>query len=87
VTRESVRTRACDVRAGYSAGWCAQATGLPTEARELACRAEGVGRCRLLVGHAERIAAHLADPRFHRPTARYSITPARVDGAGSDLRA
>jgi predicted hydrocarbon binding protein len=75
---EDLRTRACHLEAGYSAGWCSEATGLRLQARELACRAEDVSHCRFLIGHAERMADMVVDPRFHRPTARYAVTPARL---------
>jgi predicted hydrocarbon binding protein len=71
-------TRACDLQAGYSAGWCAEATGLRLEACELACRAERVRHCRFLVTHGDRLQDRVLDPRFHQSTERYDITPARI---------
>lgn len=78
VARKHRRTRACHLPAGYSAGWCTEATGLPLETCELACRVEGVGHCRFLVGHAAHMHERVLDPRFHQPTDRYTITPART---------
>jgi predicted hydrocarbon binding protein len=69
--------RACHLQAGYSAGWCREATGLPLEAAELACRAEGLTRCRFLISHGERIERNLADPMFHRATKDYRVTSLR----------
>jgi predicted hydrocarbon binding protein len=69
--------RACHLQAGYSAGWCREATQLPLEAAELACRAEGLTRCRFVISHAERIERNLADPRFHRATKDYRVIPLR----------
>jgi predicted hydrocarbon binding protein len=80
--QEAGRSRVCHLEAGYSAGWCSVATGLPVEARELACRSEGVARCRFLVAHAGRFEAALADPRFHQPSAEYSVTPVRISAPG-----
>jgi hypothetical protein len=78
VARKHRRTRACHLPAGYSAGWCTEATGLPLESCELACRVEGVGHCRFLIGHAAHMHERVLDPRFHQPTDRYTITPART---------
>jgi hypothetical protein len=72
------RARTCSLQAGYSAGWCTVATGLPLEACELACRAEGVSHCRFLIGHADQVRDHLLDARFHQPTDRYGVRPARI---------
>jgi predicted hydrocarbon binding protein len=74
------RTRACNLEAGYSAGWCAAATGLRLVARELACRAEGIRRCRFLIVHEDHAQAAVVEPRFHLESSRYSLTPVRVGG-------
>jgi hypothetical protein len=66
------RSRACQLLAGYSAGWCARATDLPVRATEVSCRAEGVARCRMLVAHADGLEDRLRDARFYRPTADYA---------------
>jgi predicted hydrocarbon binding protein len=68
---EGRRARACHLLAGYSAGWSAQATGLPIAAAELSCRAEGVGRCRFLLAHPDGLDEHLRDARFYGPSAEY----------------
>ena len=78
---EQYRTRACHVQAGYSAGWCTEATQLPVETRELACRAEGVEHCRFLIGHTDRMQSQVLEPRFHKPTARYAVRPVRIDAS------
>jgi predicted hydrocarbon binding protein len=72
------RVRACHVQAGYAAGWCREATGLPIDAREMACRAEGVRRCRFLLSHADKLEARLAEPRFHRAAAEYPRSGPRL---------
>jgi predicted hydrocarbon binding protein len=72
------RKRACHLEAGYSAGWCTAAAGVPVAASELACRAEGVRRCRFLIAHGDRMRDASDDPRFHRPTADYPVTPTRM---------
>jgi predicted hydrocarbon binding protein len=76
---EHCRTRACHLQAGYSAGWCTEATNLPLETCELACRAEGLAHCRFLVSHAAQMHANVLDPRFHKPTASYAVTPTRAE--------
>jgi hypothetical protein len=77
-TTERRRLRACHLQAGYAAGWCREATGLPIDARELACRAEGVSRCRFLLSHSGELEARLADPRFHQPPDRFRTTRVRL---------
>jgi hypothetical protein len=72
------RVRACHVQAGYSAGWCGEATGLPIDARELACRAEGVTCCRFLLTHADMLQERLVEPRFHRAAADYPRSGSRL---------
>lgn len=72
-----VRARACHLFAGYSAGWCSEATSQRLETREIACRAEGLAHCRFVVAHPERMEHHLADPRLHRPTTDYDVLPTR----------
>jgi predicted hydrocarbon binding protein len=75
---EGRRMRACHLQAGYSAGWCREATGLPIDARELACRAEGVMRCRFLLSHADMLEARLVEPRFHLAAADYPRSGPRL---------
>jgi len=60
----------CAMSAGYSAGWCSESFGIPLEARELFCRAQGAPCCRFVMAHKDHIdevaAAFLAanpDPR------------------------
>jgi predicted hydrocarbon binding protein len=67
--------RVCHLQAGYSAGWCLEATQLPLEAAELACRAEGPTHCRFLIAHAQTIHSKMADPSFHRATKDYRVIP------------
>jgi hypothetical protein len=74
------RSRCCHMQAGYAAGWNSAATGLQLEAREIACRAEGVSHCRFILGPAEGFEDRLLDPRFHRPTREYDVM--RIDGSG-----
>jgi predicted hydrocarbon binding protein len=68
---DGIRKRACDLQAGYAAGWCAEATCLPIEVIEIACRAEGVARCRFVIAHADCVSMWVSDPRLHRPTRQY----------------
>jgi predicted hydrocarbon binding protein len=74
--RDDRQSRACHLLAGYATGWCMEATGVPVETSEIACRAEGVAHCRLLVAHRDRIQDRLLEPRMHLPTARYDVLPA-----------
>lgn len=78
------RRRTCHVQAGYSAGWLTAATRLPLEARELACRTEGVRFCRFLVAHERALPRRLSEIRFHRQRGRYRVIAARARRAGSD---
>jgi predicted hydrocarbon binding protein len=76
--KAGVRNRACHLLAGYSSGWATEATGVPLETNEIACRAEGVSHCRFLVAHRDRIQQRLLDPRLHQPTNRYQTIPTRT---------
>jgi len=75
---DNIRKRACDLQAGYSAGWCTEATGLPIEVVELACRAEAVSTCRFVMAHADRVSDRASEPRLHRPTRQYRVISARL---------
>jgi predicted hydrocarbon binding protein len=77
--------RACHLQAGFSAGWCAEATQLPLAAAELACRAEGLARCRFLISHARHIEPNRMNPRFHRRADDYRATPLRPPSLVSPL--
>ncbi len=76
--REGTRSRVCNLQAGYAAGWCCEATGLPIEALEIACRAEGVSHCRFVVAHRDRLPQLVTDPRLHQSTQRYGDAPSMV---------
>jgi predicted hydrocarbon binding protein len=76
--KAGVRGRACHLLAGYATGWATEATGIPLETSEIACRAEGVSHCRFLVAHRDRIQQRLLDPRMHRPTSRYNAVSTRT---------
>jgi predicted hydrocarbon binding protein len=76
-----VRNRACGLLAGYATGWGTEATGVPLETNEIACRAEGVSHCRFLVAHRDRIKQRLLDPRLHLPTSRYDAISTRTPDA------
>lgn len=73
-----LRKRSCQLQAGYGAGWASEATGLPIDVIEIACRAEGVAYCRFVMAHQDRVSAQISDPRLHRPTRRYRVTPASM---------
>jgi predicted hydrocarbon binding protein len=73
-----VRNRACHLLAGYASGWATEATGIPLETNEIACRAEGVSHCRFLVAHRDRLQQRLLDPRLHHPTKRYDAISTRA---------
>lgn len=75
---DGVRKRACDLQAGYAAGWCTAATGLPIEVVEIACRAEAVATCRFVMAHADCVSKRVSEPRLHRPTRQYRAIPARM---------
>jgi hypothetical protein len=74
------RGRSCTMQAGYAAGWCEAASGLPLETREIACRAEGVSHCRFLIAPAANFEQRMREPRFHRATSSYPIM--RFDSNG-----
>jgi predicted hydrocarbon binding protein len=76
--KAGVRSRACHLLAGYATGWTSEATGIPLETGEIACRAEGVSHCRFLVAHRDRIQQRLVDPRMHRSTSRYNAISTRI---------
>lgn len=76
--RTGTRGRVCNLLAGYAAGWSAEVTGLPIEAVEIACRAEGVAHCRFVLAHRDSFAHVLADPRLHHSTGHYGSAPAMV---------
>lgn len=46
---------ACQMSAGYSAGWCSVSFGISLVAREILCRAHGDQHCRFIMATAERI--------------------------------
>lgn len=79
--RDGQRSRACHLQAGYAAGWASEATGLPIDVMEIACRAEGVSSCRFLMAHRDRLAVWLRDPRVHHPTKHYSVVSAAMSPA------
>lgn len=72
-----VRHRACHLYAGYSAGWCSEATGQTLQTKEVACRAEGVGHCRFMITHTKHMRRHLTDPRLHQPRSDYDVLHTR----------
>ncbi len=49
----------CIMNAGYSSGWCEESFGLPLEAREITCRAEGHDQCRFIMAPPEQLATHI----------------------------
>jgi hypothetical protein len=75
--KDGVRARACHLFAGYSAGWCSEATGQRLQTTEIACRAEGLAHCRFVVANPKRMEEHLADPRLHKPTDEYEVLRTR----------
>ncbi|MGW5518149.1 V4R domain-containing protein [Nocardia africana] len=77
------RSRVCHLQAGYAAGWSSEATGLPIDVHEIACRAEGVSYCRFVMGHRDRLSRWMRDPRLHRPTKEYKVVPANMIRAAS----
>jgi hypothetical protein len=81
--KDGCRSRACQLQAGYSAGWCTESTGLPLQTYEIACRAEGVSHCRFLIAHRDRVRQQVLEPCMHLPTKSYTITHARTPDAAS----
>ncbi len=81
---DGIRRRACDLQAGYAAQWCEEATGLPIEVVEIACRAEGVATCRFVMTRKDRASHWVYEPRLHRPTRDYSSISARVSSHPPD---
>lgn len=75
---DGLRKRSCDLQAGYAGGWASEATGLPIEVIEIACRAEGVTYCRFVMAHQDQVLAQIRNPRLHRPTRQYRVTPATM---------
>ena len=71
-----LRKRACNLLAGYAAGWCSEATGLPIEVVEVACRAETISTCRFVMAHADSVSRRISEPRLHRPSGQYRSTTA-----------
>jgi two-component system, sensor histidine kinase and response regulator len=51
----------CMMNAGYSAGWCESALGVPLIATELLCRARGDATCRFVMAPPHRIEQLLAE--------------------------
>ncbi len=45
----------CFMNAGYSAGWCSEASGMNLEAKEITCRATGDSQCRFVLAPPNRI--------------------------------
>ena len=43
------------LNAGYSAGWCSEATGVKLETKEITCRAMGSEQCRFVMAPAKRL--------------------------------
>lgn len=80
---DRARSRACHLQAGYAAGWVAEATCLPIDVVEIACRAEGVSRCRFVMAHSECVAQWMLDPRLHRATKRYELAETRTPRPGT----
>ncbi|MBU6996542.1 MAG: hypothetical protein HXS41_15365 [Theionarchaea archaeon] len=56
--RESNRP-ICHINAGYSVGWCGESFGVPLEAREITCRAQGDEKCTFLMSHRSTILQRL----------------------------
>lgn len=73
-----LRKRACNLQAGYAAGWCTEATNLPIEVVELACRAETRSTCRFVMAHADSVSRWISEPRLHRPSGQYRSTSACI---------
>lgn len=76
--RAGERRRSCYMQAGYSAGWCSMATGLPLVTTELACRAEGVRYCRFLISHEDATDRRMTEARFHHERCHYHVVSARM---------
>lgn len=49
----------CQINAGYSAGWCGEAFGVPLEAREITCKAKGDDKCTFIMCHRSAIVRRL----------------------------
>jgi len=45
----------CFINAGYSSGWAAESFGLPLEAREVTCQAEGDEYCTFVLTHRNKM--------------------------------
>ncbi len=45
----------CFMNAGYSAGWCSEASGMNLESKEITCRITGESQCRFVLAPASRI--------------------------------
>lgn len=73
-----LRKRACNLQAGYAAGWCTEATGLPIEVVEVACRAETISTCRFVMAHTDSVSRWISEPRLHRPSGQYRGTSACI---------
>lgn len=56
--RESNRP-ICHINAGYSVRWCGESFGVPLEAREITCRAQGDEKCTFLMSHRSTILQRL----------------------------
>lgn len=51
----------CYLNAGYSAGWCSKAFGIPLEAKEVACRAKGDDFCRFVMTPPAHLRGRVAE--------------------------
>lgn len=49
----------CHINAGYSAGWCEEAFGIPLEAREITCKAKGDEKCTFIMCHRSTMVRRL----------------------------
>lgn len=51
----------CHLNAGYSAGWCVEAFGMPLEAKEVACMAKGDDECRFVMAPPAKLRQRVAE--------------------------
>ncbi|MBU7015748.1 MAG: XylR N-terminal domain-containing protein [Theionarchaea archaeon] len=58
-SKEKTDRPICHINAGYSAGWCAESFGVPLEAREVTCKAQGDEKCTFLMSHRNTIVQRL----------------------------
>jgi predicted hydrocarbon binding protein len=80
--REGLKRRVCHLQAGYSAGWCTEASGIPLAAKELACRAEGVRACRFLIAPEGAFPEVLGEGKWYKERKAYTVIPARIAKSG-----